>query len=136
MCSILVPRCLRIGRTLSKASLSPPTMKVSVPLSAAGVLPVTGASRYSTPISFSLAATLTSVSGDTVEQSTTTDPLLNPSTSPSLPKTTCSTSEESGSISSTTSDLSATSFGDLAGNAPIDASSSTGPLLLLWTVRL
>src|SRR5215475_11807645 len=70
---------------------SPPTMKVSEPLSAATLEPVMGASRKSPPRSRILPANCTLDDGDMVLESTTTAPFSSPCAAPFGPNNTCST---------------------------------------------
>ena len=57
------------GVTVSKAAISPPTMKVKVPFSAPPMPPETGASRAFNPFSLAMPAAFIALITSTVEQS-------------------------------------------------------------------
>ena len=69
----------------------PPTIKMSVPPSAAIFDPVTGASKKSPPRSRILAANWTLAEGEMVLESVTTAPLSSACAAPLGPNSTCST---------------------------------------------
>ncbi len=66
---------------------SPPTMRTRSPDAAAGLLPVTGASRNATPRRATASSIVRGVSGSTVVKSIRTAPLEIPSIAPSEPRT-------------------------------------------------
>ena len=78
----LAPMMSKNGRARSKASASPPTMKVRVPFWAPAVPPDTGASSMATPFSAAAAATRWAVPGSMVLQSMTKAPLGKRSNTP------------------------------------------------------
>jgi|GEM_PF-5037254 len=120
----------RIGLTSSKVDSSPPTITVRVPAAASAIPLPTGESIMRQPRATTSAATLRVTVGSMVLISTMIPPGLSPSITPSLPRMTCSTWGELGTMVHTTSEALATSFGEAAALAPSDANSSTGALTM------
>src|SRR5258708_26001276 len=86
-----LPRARKRGSTRSMLNWVPPTIKISVPFSAAILDPVTGASRSSQPCSCKSNINCKLAEGEMVLESTTMVPLPSPSTAPCGPKITCLT---------------------------------------------
>ena len=82
----LAPIAASAGRASSTSRASPPTMIASVPSSARGTPPETGASMKRTPFAASACATRRETAGSTVDMSTQSRPAVRPSTIPFLPR--------------------------------------------------
>ena len=121
------------GTERSKAPCGPPTMMVRVPSRAPTSPPLTGASRAWTSFCARRSASMRAVSGLIVLLSMKTVPGSAPSRIPFAPRTTCSTSGESGKLVHRNSTCPATSAGELAALAPSATSASTMARLRLWT---
>jgi hypothetical protein len=134
-CVIVLPMAWKIGRTLSKSALSPPTMIESTASIAPRSPPDTGASSICTDFAASAAPIFCDTNGEIVDMSSSDIPARAPSITPSRPRTTASTSGELGSIVIRTSDWEATSRGEVPALAPALTRSSTAPRLRLWTTR-
>jgi hypothetical protein len=129
------PIASNAGRARSKAASGPPAMIVSVPSSAFGREPVTGASRKSIPRSASRAAIARLPSAAIVDMSTTRPPSPAPSAAPSSPSRTASTSAVSGTIEIVMSAAAAASAGVAATSAPCsDANDSARSRVRFQTV--
>ena len=114
----LAPMADSAGRASSTSRVSPPTMMASVPSSARGTPPDTGASMNRTPLAFSAAATRRDTAGSIVDMSTQSRPAMTPSAMPFLPRYAVSTWEDDGSIVITRSLRRAASAPDSARVAP------------------
>src|SRR5882757_425004 len=114
------------GRTRSKTSFLPPTIKVSVPFSAPAFEPVQGASRKSMPDADNSSAIWRLSFGEIVLQSAMTRPFFAPAARPSLPKITSRDIAVSPTQRNTQSLAAATSRGVAHGLPP---SASALPLL-------
>src|SRR5260370_28232484 len=99
------------GRTRSKTTFFPPTIKVRVPFSAPAFEPVQGASRKSMPDTNSFSAIWRLSLGEIVLQSAMTRPFFAPAARPSLPKITSRDIDVSPTQRNTQSLSSATSRG-------------------------
>src|SRR6056297_2964672 len=75
-CTAFWPMISNSGFAVAKAASLPPTMKVSVPAAAPPTPPETGASRKPTPAASASAATSRAEATSTVEQSSSTAPLV------------------------------------------------------------
>ena len=115
------PKASSTGRTRSNVLASPPHITVSVPFSAPIFPPLTGASMKSMPRSASSAASRRDVAGSPEVQSTSTEPLASPPSSPSGAWTSASTSRELGTHVTTTSAARAASAGVAATAAVVSA---------------
>src|SRR5579883_440074 len=120
-----LPIASRTGRACSKISCSPPTMMVSVPLTAPCEPPLTGASRKCTPWVAANSPSLRLVAGAIVLMSIIISPLRAPARMPCSPVTTSSTSGELGSMVMTISESIATARGEGARFAPACKTSCT-----------
>jgi len=123
------------GYHFSNTSFFPPTMTESVPSTAFGSPPLTGASSISIPFSASRAAISRLARGAIELMSMTVLPGAPPSRMPFCPSTTAFTCGEFGSMVMMTSQACATSFGDEAVAAPKPDSSFIGASLMSWTTR-
>src|SRR5919202_1480882 len=123
------------GRARSKSGSAPPAMIVSVPSSARGEEPVTGASTNPIPRSWRAAPIRRVSAGAIVDMSTQSAPSLAPATTPSSPSRTSSTCAPSTTIVITTSLRAPTSAGVAASAAPCSlANASARERVRLWTI--
>ena len=102
-CTMVLPMASRTDRAAATSSASPPTMIDSEPSMAPASPPLTGASRTRTPLALAASVTASEVAGAIVLMSMSSRPSLAASSTPSGPRTTASTSGESGSMVITTS---------------------------------
>ena len=109
------------GRARATSSAAPPTMIVSVPASAFGEEPVTGASTNAWPSPASRSASERAVAGAIVDMSTNSVPGFAPASAPSSPNSIRSTWAPSTTIVITTSLRSATARGLSATCPPCSA---------------
>jgi hypothetical protein len=106
-----VPSSRKSGSTRAYASLSPPTMIVSVPACTWGTLPDTGASSIAAPSARARSAISRLAAGLTVLMSAQIFPAARPARIPSAPEATASSTPSSGREVKTMSAASATSRG-------------------------
>src|SRR5215472_7669288 len=132
--TMVVPMTWSSGRQASRTSLRPPAMMDSVPASAPGGPPLTGASRHSTPPAAAAAPRRRVTSGDIVDMSIQVVPGAAPASRPCSPATTASTSGLSVTIVMTMSERSAASAGVAACSAPSATSGAAFAAVRLWTV--
>ncbi len=100
-------------------------MIVSVPASAFGEEPVTGASTNACPSAESRSASERAVAGAIVDMSTNSVPGRAPASAPSSPRIIASTCAPSTTIVITTSERSATARGESARRPPCSATHSS-----------
>src|ERR1035438_3964786 len=132
----LDPMLFSTGAIFSNNAASPPTMMASVPSTALGSPPLTGASRKPTPFAAQAAPTFWETIGLMELMSTTTVPRRAPSRTPPAPSMACFTSGPSGSIVITISDRDATSRHDSPRAAPAVTAASTRAGTTSYTARV
>src|SRR5919197_1849598 len=119
------PIASKRGRARSKSAASPPAMIVSVPSSARGAEPVTGASTSDSPRSARRAPIARDCDGEIVDMSTQSVPGAARSAAPSSPRSIASTWSPSTTIVMTTSAAAAASAGVPATAAPCSAAKAS-----------
>src|SRR5262245_26965472 len=122
---MLAPMASRTGRAAAKSSAEPPTMMASVPSTARGTPPDTGASTKRSPRSTAAAATRRETPGSIVDMSTQSVPLRAAARTPPSPEYADSTLGDDGSIVTTTSAVATTSAALAAAVIPAAAAACT-----------
>ena len=124
-CTMISPIAFSSGIARSRSASPPPAMIVSVPSSAFGAEPVTGASTKPWPRSASAPPIRRASTGPIVDMSMNSVPGSAPAAAPSSPSSISSTCAPSTTIVITTSLRSPTSRGDAATCPPCSAAHSS-----------
>ena len=123
-CRIFSPIASKYGRARSKSACAPPAMIVSVPSSAFGDEPETGASRKPMPRSASAAPIRSASPGAVVVQSMNSVPGAAPAAAPSSPSSIASTCGPSTTIVITAAAPSAAARGEAATRPPCSSTNA------------